>query len=84
MSNVISLDGSSSVDEHEVDPKLTSELERILEATTAGEITGFAGSFVHRNGAVSFSFAGRVGSFAHIGAIEVLKERLVKLGDTRT
>jgi hypothetical protein len=58
---------------------LVKELERLLEAARSGEIIGMAGSYWHRNSTATYSYAGMVGSFAMLGGLECLKEKLVRL-----
>jgi hypothetical protein len=55
------------------------ELERLLEAARAGEIIGLAGSYVHRDKVVTYSFAGIVGSYGLIGGLDCVKERLIRI-----
>jgi hypothetical protein len=57
---------------------LVQELERLLEAARAGQIVGMAGIYRHRDLAVTYSYAGGVGGFALIGALDCLKDRLVR------
>jgi hypothetical protein len=54
-----------------------AELEQLLEAARAGEIVGFAVACQHRD-KVSWCYAGATGGFGMLGAIECLKERLLK------
>ena len=58
---------------------LVDELERLLEAARSGEIVGMAGSYWHRNSTATYSYAGLVGSFAMLGSLECVKERLIRL-----
>jgi hypothetical protein len=62
---------------------LVRELERLLEAARSGEIIGMAGSYVHRDKVVSYSYAGAVGGYAAIGGLVCLKERLVRMALAR-
>jgi len=75
--NVVSLLGFMEAKATEPNATLVEELERLLEAARAGEILGIAGSYVHRDRAVSYSYAGIVGGYALIGGIECLKQRLL-------
>jgi hypothetical protein len=79
-SNIVSLDGRAFTppDAPQVSATLVGELERLLEAARGGEIVGMAGSFIHSDRLVSYSFAGAVGGFGVIGGLECLKERLVR------
>lgn len=80
VSNVVSLDGTvfTPPDAPHVSATLVGELERLLEAAKHGDIVGMAGSFIHADRLVSYSFAGAVGGFGVIGGLECLKERLVR------
>lgn len=80
VSNVVSLDGTAFTppDSPQVSATLVGELERLLEAAKLGDIVGMAGSFIHADRLVSYSFAGAVGGFGVIGGLECLKERLVR------
>ena len=49
-----------------------------MQAARAGEIIGLAGSYVHRDKVVTYSFAGIVGSYGLIGGLDCVKERLVR------
>jgi len=75
---VISLFGAAPPDGRP-NPSVVQELERLLEAAQAGEIIGLAGSYVHRDKVVTYSFAGLVGSYGLIGGLDCLKERMVRL-----
>lgn len=79
-SNVVCLDGRTFTPREgpRVSATLVSELERLLEAARSGDILGMAGSFIHSDRLVSYSFAGAVGGFSLIGGLECLKERLVR------
>ena len=80
-SNVVGLDGSVFIPPDarpQVSATLVGELERLLEAAKSGDIVGMAGSFIHADRLVSYSFAGAVGGFGVIGGLECLKERLVR------
>jgi hypothetical protein len=76
--NVVSLHGGTDLRSPEPNATLVEELERLLEAARAGEIVGMAGSYVHRDRAVSYSYAGLVGGYGLVGGIECLKQRLVR------
>lgn len=80
--NVVGLDGQvftpSAGAAPQVSATLVGELERLLDAARSGEIVGMAGSFIHADRLVSYSFAGAVGGFGLIGGLECLKERLVR------
>ena len=80
VSNVVGLDGRvfAQTENPQVSATLVGELERLLEAAKVGDIIGMAGSFMHADRLVSYSFAGAVGGFGVIGGLECLKERLVR------
>lgn len=77
---VVGLDGRAFTppDCPQVSATLVGELERLLDAAKCGDIVGMAGSFIHSDRLVSYSFAGAVGGFGVIGGLECLKERLVR------
>lgn len=60
-------------------PTVVEELERLLEAAKAGEIVGFAGTYLHNDRSAGYSYAGPVSGYAMIGAIECVKERLLRI-----
>jgi hypothetical protein len=62
---------------------LVRELERLLEAARAGQIVGMAGAYQHQDRAITYSYAGAVGGFGLLGAVDCLKERLVQLALSR-
>ena len=74
--NVVSLHGAYVPAAPETSKVVIEELERLLEAARSGEIIGLAGSFVHSNKTITYSYAGKVAGFGMIGGIECLKERL--------
>jgi hypothetical protein len=78
---VVSLFGPIASAQPEGQPNATviEELERLLEAARAGEIIGLAGSYVHRDKVVTYSFAGIVGSYGLIGGLDCVKERLIRI-----
>lgn len=83
-SNVVGLDGRAfaapapATAERPISATLVGELERLLDAARSGDIVGIAGSYMHADRLVSYSFAGVVGGFGVIGGLECLKERLVR------
>jgi hypothetical protein len=79
--NVVNLFGAEVQTQPEGQPNATviEELERLLQAARAGEIIGLAGSYVHRDKVVTYSFAGIVGSYGLIGGLDCVKERLVRI-----
>ena len=79
--NVVNLFGATATAVPDGHPNATvvSEIERLLEAARAGEIVGLAGSYVHRDKVVSYSFAGIVSSYALIGGLQCLIARLISL-----
>ena len=62
-----------------VNPTVIEELERLLEAAKAGEIVGFAGTYLHKDRSAGYSYAGPVSGYAVIGALECVKERLLRI-----
>jgi hypothetical protein len=78
---VVTLRGVSTVESvtEPVNEKLIVELEKLLQAARTGELVGIAGVYQHRTNTSSFSFAGTVGSFAMLGALAALKDRLLKI-----
>src|SRR5262245_24133369 len=66
---VVSLRGRFKAAPAQPNTSLVRELERLLEAARAGEIVGMAGSYVHRDKVVSYSYAGVVGGYAAIGGL---------------
>ena len=77
--NVVSLHGTFSPQPAEVNGTVVQELERLLEAARSGEIVGMAGAFVRKDGVVWYSFAGRIATWALIGGLECVKERLLRI-----
>lgn len=80
---VISLYGPLPEQHATPDANVVDELERLLEAARAGEIVGIVGSYMHKNGAASYSYAGIVGKYAVIGGLECAKERLLRIALSR-
>jgi hypothetical protein len=80
MSNyVISLRGQFTAPIAESNSTVVEELERLLEAARAGEIVGLAGTYVHRDKVVSYSYAGAVASYGMLGGLDCVKERLLRI-----
>ena len=78
--NVVSLYGTRIPDAAaEPNPTVVEEIERLLAAARAGEIIGLAGSYMHRDKVVTYSYAGAVGAYGVIGGLECLKDRLVRV-----
>ena len=69
MSNVISLRGHFTPLSAEPNSTVVEELERLLEAARAGEIVGLAGTYIHRDKVVSYSYAGAVASYGMLGGL---------------
>jgi hypothetical protein len=81
---VVGLHGAWTPQPAAANATVVTELERLLEAARAGEIIGFAGSYQHRDKAVvTWSFAGFVAGYGMIGAIECLKDRLLRVMSKR-
>ncbi len=81
--NVVALRGELQPQEPQVNERLVEEIERLLEAARSGEIVGMAGSYLHKDRAASYSFAGLVGSYGLIGGLECAKARLMALAEGR-
>ncbi|WP_395667256.1 hypothetical protein [Methylocella sp.] len=81
--NVIGLRGDFAPPPAEPNATVVEELERLLEAARAGEIRGFAGAYVHRDKVVSYSYAGSVASYAMLGGLDCVKERLLRIAMER-
>jgi hypothetical protein len=77
--NVVSLHGNFVPVAPETSKVVIDELERLLNAARSGEIVGLAGSFVHTNKTITYSYAGKVAGFGMIGGLECLKERLMRI-----
>lgn len=76
---VISLHGKPLPEAGTPSATVIAELERLLAAARAGEVIGLAGCYLHRDRSTSFSFAGQVGGFALIGALECVKQRVMRI-----
>jgi hypothetical protein len=81
--NVVSLRGSfappSAQPSPQPNPNVIQELERLLAAAKAGDIVGLAGTYVHKDKIVSYSYAGAVASYGMIGGLDCVKERLLRI-----
>jgi hypothetical protein len=77
--NVVSLRGSLAPPPAQPNRTVVQELERLLEAAKAGEIVGLAGTYVHRDKVVTYSYAGSVASYGMIGGLDCVKERLLRI-----
>jgi hypothetical protein len=77
--NVVALRGEFHAPEPEVNGRLVEELERLLESARSGEIVGMAGTYLHKDKAASYSFAGTVGPYSLIGGLECAKARLLSI-----
>ncbi len=81
--NVVALRGELQPQEPAVNERLVEEIERLLDAARSGEIVGMAGSYLHKDRAASYSFAGLVGSYGLIGGLECAKARLMAIAEAR-
>ena len=79
MAEVVSLHGTYQPPALEPNATVVRELERLLEAARSGEIVGLAGSYMHKDKVVTFSFAGLVAGYGVVGGISCLKERLMQI-----
>jgi hypothetical protein len=61
----------------EPNESVVAELELLLEAARSGDLVGFAVACQHRD-RVGWCYAGATGGFGILGAIECLKERLLR------
>ena len=62
-----------------VDAKLIQELERMLDGARSGEIIGMAGTYLHKDRAASYSFAGVVATYSMLGGLDCAKDRLLRI-----
>jgi hypothetical protein len=76
---VVSLYGGAPLPLVQPNHTLVEEIERLLEAARAGEIIGMAGTYVHKDKAVSYSYAGAVASYGMLGGLDCVKERLLRI-----
>lgn len=83
MAEVVSLHGAWQQQSHTPNETVVQELERLLEAARVGEIVGIAGSYMHRDRMVTYSYAGLVGGYSVIGSLSCLKDRLKQIVMTR-
>lgn len=77
--NVISLRGNSATPPAQPNRTVIEELERLLLAAKAGDIVGLAGTYVHKDKVVTYSYAGAVASYGMIGGLDCVKERLLRI-----
>jgi len=76
---VVSLRGAHPIQSAQPNMTVVEELERLLEAAKAGEIVGLAGTYVHKDKVVTYSYAGAVASYGMLGGLECVKERLLRI-----
>ncbi|WGJ14844.1 hypothetical protein QEV83_00530 [Methylocapsa sp. D3K7] len=76
---VVNIRGGFAFPSSQPNPTLIEELERLLEAARAGEIVGMAGTYVHRDKTVSYSYAGAIASYGMLGGLDCVKERLLRI-----
>jgi hypothetical protein len=80
---IVGLNGAVSLPDAKPNETLVQELERLLEAARAGEIIGMAGAYRHKENVTTYSYAGVVGGYALLGALDCVKERLLRLALSR-
>jgi hypothetical protein len=80
MAEVVSLHGTF-VRPPVAEPNATvvQELERLLEAARSGEIVGLAGSYMHKDKVVTYSYAGLVAGYSVVGGLSCLMDRLKQI-----
>jgi hypothetical protein len=77
MAEVVSLHGAAiRMPVAEPNATVVQELERLLEAARAGEIVGLAGSYMHKDKIVTYSYAGLVAGYSVVGGLSCLMDRL--------
>jgi len=79
MAEVVSLHGTYQAQIHEPNQTVIEELERLLDAARSGEIIGLAGSYMHRDKVVTYSYAGLVAGYSIVGGLSCLKDRLMRI-----
>jgi hypothetical protein len=79
MAEVVSLHGNYQPQSHEPNATVVEELERLLDAARAGEIIGLAGSYMHKDKIVTYSYAGLVAGYSIVGSLSCLRERLMQI-----
>jgi hypothetical protein len=77
------LHGACRVQAPATNETVIQELERLLEAARSGEIVGLAGTYIHKNNAITYSFAGAVAGYGVLGGLECVKERLLRIAMAR-
>ncbi|HEX2215814.1 MAG TPA: hypothetical protein VHG27_03845 [Xanthobacteraceae bacterium] len=80
---IIGLHGTYRPETPAPNETVVQEIERLLEAARSGEIVGLAGSYVHKNNMITYSFAGAISGYAMLGGLECLKERLLRIALSR-
>jgi hypothetical protein len=81
--NVVSLRGQFHEPPAQPNDTVVKELERLLKAAQAGDIVGIAGTYVHKDKVVTYSYAGAVASYGMIGGLDCVKERLLRIAVSR-
>ncbi len=76
---VVALRGEYHPPKQEANERLVEEIERLLDLARAGEIVGMAGTYLHKDKAASYSYAGVVGSYSLVGGLECAKTRLLSI-----
>jgi hypothetical protein len=79
MAEVVSLHGTYQPPAVEPNQTVVEELERLLEAAKSGEIVGLAGSYMHKDKVVTYSYAGLVAGYSIVGGLSCLKDRLMRI-----
>lgn len=76
---IVSLNGAPlTLQQPAPNETLVEELERLLDAARAGEIVGMAAAYQHPDRGMAYSYAGALGGFAVLGALDCLKQRLLQ------
>lgn len=57
------------------------ELEKLLDQARAGEVVGLAGGILYADRAAGFCLIGDCGGYSQLGALEVVRKRLLGIVD---
>jgi hypothetical protein len=79
MAEVVSLHGTYQPQSIQPNATVVQELERLLDAARSGEIIGLAGSYMHKDKVVTYSYAGLVAGYSIVGGLSCLKDRLMQI-----
>lgn len=79
MADVVSIGGGPVPEPGKPNDVLIAALADLLERAKSGDVVGLAGGLLHGDKSTSWLVAGRCGGYGHMGALDMVRDRLLTI-----